>query len=341
MGPPGRHDGPVAYRHGLRVSELVDLRWDQIEFASGDASRAPGEAGHAEHPPSSGTSCAHCGGFNASRSPSHPSCSLRSAAPPLAPPGSLAWSSEQGPRPNFPSRRTRTCSGTPADALANKGHDTRALQAYLGHRNIQHTVRYTNYRQPDSRSSGGLAEPTGFWPAMYFWRLSTATRQQFNFGGSLIGFENIFHFRSVLRNFCRWLTSVLIAYGGDAAKRDAFSSNWLFHSSTAMRMIWISLNFSPSLAEAPSCPNWNQIRNKLLATEMQGWRAEDKLRAAKELEERAAGRLEKIFSCFRGTSVKSRRWEHISRLDDVGRRIDTTPISQMSMRLRIETARTT
>jgi site-specific recombinase XerD len=28
-------------------------------------------------------------------------------------------------------------------ALANKGHDTRTLQAYLGHRNIQHTVRYT------------------------------------------------------------------------------------------------------------------------------------------------------------------------------------------------------
>jgi site-specific recombinase XerD len=28
-------------------------------------------------------------------------------------------------------------------ALANKGHDTRALQSYLGHCNIQHTVRYT------------------------------------------------------------------------------------------------------------------------------------------------------------------------------------------------------
>jgi type 1 fimbriae regulatory protein FimB/type 1 fimbriae regulatory protein FimE len=26
---------------------------------------------------------------------------------------------------------------------AAKGHDTRALQAYLGHKNIQHTVRYT------------------------------------------------------------------------------------------------------------------------------------------------------------------------------------------------------
>jgi site-specific recombinase XerD len=28
-------------------------------------------------------------------------------------------------------------------ALANRGHDTRALQAYLRHKNIQHTVRYT------------------------------------------------------------------------------------------------------------------------------------------------------------------------------------------------------
>ena len=28
-------------------------------------------------------------------------------------------------------------------ALANAGHNTRAPQAYLGHKNIQHTVRYT------------------------------------------------------------------------------------------------------------------------------------------------------------------------------------------------------
>ena len=27
--------------------------------------------------------------------------------------------------------------------LANDGHYTRALQHYLGHKNIQHTVRYT------------------------------------------------------------------------------------------------------------------------------------------------------------------------------------------------------
>jgi len=27
--------------------------------------------------------------------------------------------------------------------LAGDGHDTRAIQDYLGHKNIQHTVRYT------------------------------------------------------------------------------------------------------------------------------------------------------------------------------------------------------
>jgi site-specific recombinase XerD len=28
-------------------------------------------------------------------------------------------------------------------ALANRGHDTRAIQDWLGHKSIQHTVRYT------------------------------------------------------------------------------------------------------------------------------------------------------------------------------------------------------
>ena len=43
--------------------------------------------------------------------------------------------------------------------LANKGHDTRALQAWLGHRNIQHTVPYTEpapdrFRRSEERRVG-------------------------------------------------------------------------------------------------------------------------------------------------------------------------------------------
>jgi Phage integrase family len=42
------------------------------------------------------------------------------------------------------SKCIRTCSGIACGyKLANDGHDTRALQHYLGHKNIQHTVRYT------------------------------------------------------------------------------------------------------------------------------------------------------------------------------------------------------
>jgi site-specific recombinase XerD len=36
--------------------------------------------------------------------------------------------------------------------LANDGHDTRALQAYLGHRNIQNTARYTALAQDRFKS---------------------------------------------------------------------------------------------------------------------------------------------------------------------------------------------
>ena len=41
--------------------------------------------------------------------------------------------------PIFPHMLSHACGY----ALANAGHDTRALQAWLGHKNIQHTVRYT------------------------------------------------------------------------------------------------------------------------------------------------------------------------------------------------------
>jgi integrase len=37
--------------------------------------------------------------------------------------------------------------------FANDGHYTRAIQAYLGHRNIQNTTRYTAWRRSSLRNS--------------------------------------------------------------------------------------------------------------------------------------------------------------------------------------------
>lgn len=41
-------------------------------------------------------------------------------------------------------------------ALANKGTDTRSIQAYLGHKNIQHTVTYTNLSSARFKSFGAI-----------------------------------------------------------------------------------------------------------------------------------------------------------------------------------------
>ena len=85
----------VAYRHGLRASELVDLRCG-LRWSSGRLPYTSAGSSRARLVPirSSGTNCGLYGGFNVSRNPSHPSYSHRSAAPPSALLASPAWSSE-------------------------------------------------------------------------------------------------------------------------------------------------------------------------------------------------------------------------------------------------------
>jgi integrase len=46
-------------------------------------------------------------------------------------------------------------------ALANAGHDTRAIQDWLGHRSIQHTVRYTELTPTWFRGERGAGRKLG------------------------------------------------------------------------------------------------------------------------------------------------------------------------------------
>ena len=41
----------VAYRHGLRASELVDLRWDQVDFGTATLHVRRVKTGHPQHSP--------------------------------------------------------------------------------------------------------------------------------------------------------------------------------------------------------------------------------------------------------------------------------------------------
>jgi hypothetical protein len=47
------------------------------------------------------------------------------------------------------------CGYALAYALANAGHDTRAIQDWLGHRAIQHTARYTELTKSGLKIFGG------------------------------------------------------------------------------------------------------------------------------------------------------------------------------------------
>ena len=135
----------VAFRHGLRAAELVDLRWNQVDFGRNAALHV--------RRVKSGTPSTHPVQGDELRA-------LRQLQREQDPPSSFVFVTERGaPFTVAGFARMMERLGEAADiglkvhphmlrhacgyALANAGHDTRALQAYLGHKNIQHTVRYT------------------------------------------------------------------------------------------------------------------------------------------------------------------------------------------------------
>jgi type 1 fimbriae regulatory protein FimE len=132
----------LAYRHGLRVSELITLRWDQFDLDYGFFHVRRLKRGvPSTHPLTAGE-------IRALRR-------LKNAAPDSA---YVFVSERKGPLTDSSVRKMIAQAGAIAELgfpvhphqlrhgcgfkLANDKQDTRAIQLFLGHRNIQHTVRY-------------------------------------------------------------------------------------------------------------------------------------------------------------------------------------------------------
>lgn len=134
----------IAYRHGLRAVEIADLEWSQVEFGR-DATL-------------------HVRRAKNGKPSAHP---LRGAEVRALrelrrqfPDSGFVFATERG-GPFTPDavnrliKRIGARAGVPFPvhvhmlrhgcgyALANAGHDTRRIQDWLGHRSIQHTVRYS------------------------------------------------------------------------------------------------------------------------------------------------------------------------------------------------------
>jgi integrase len=134
----------VAFRHGLRVGELIDLRWDQVEFESARLHVRRSKNGTPSTHPIVGDELRTLRRLQRAQDPKSPFVFTTERGGPFSVSAfqRLVARAGEAAKLGFPAHphMLRHACGF---ALANQGHDTRALQAYLGHKSIQHTVRYT------------------------------------------------------------------------------------------------------------------------------------------------------------------------------------------------------
>jgi len=146
LGRHGHRDATmilIAFRHGLRVSELVALRWEQVDLKQGLLHVRRRKSGiPSTHP-------LHAAELRALRQLDR----AKDAGP------YVFTSERKSPLTDSAFRKIVARAGVTAGLgmpihphmlrhstgfkLANDGQDTRAIQHYLGHKNIQHTVGYT------------------------------------------------------------------------------------------------------------------------------------------------------------------------------------------------------
>ena len=133
----------LAYRHGFRVSELVALRWDQVDLKAGLLHVARLKNGIASTHPIRGPELRALRELRRAY-PASPYLFVSELGGPMTPATFRKLFARAGERTklSFPIHPHMLRHST-GYKLANEGHDTRAIQQYLGHRNITHTVRYT------------------------------------------------------------------------------------------------------------------------------------------------------------------------------------------------------
>ena len=136
----------IAYRHGLRASELCDLQWSQVDFNAGTLRVRRRKQGSPGTHPLQGDEIRALKRMQRERF-----VFLTERDGPMTPKAFHALFARIGQRAELPfggrfvflTERDGPMTPKAFYLLASKGHDTRSLQAYLGHKNIQNTVRYT------------------------------------------------------------------------------------------------------------------------------------------------------------------------------------------------------
>jgi integrase len=132
----------LAFRHGLRASELVDLRWEQVDLNNATLHVRRVKQGTPATHPLTGNELRALRRLK--RDSKSPFVFISERGTPFTNRGLQAMVERAAQAADLgikvhPHMLRHACGYK----LANDGVDTRTIQAYLGHRSIQHTVRYT------------------------------------------------------------------------------------------------------------------------------------------------------------------------------------------------------
>jgi type 1 fimbriae regulatory protein FimB/type 1 fimbriae regulatory protein FimE len=135
----------IAFRHGLRATELCDLRWEQIDFDSAVLHVRRVKNGTPATHPLTGHELRALRRLQREQQRSSPFVFTSERGTPFSTAGFARMLERAATVAGLDALRVhphmlRHACGY---ALANQGVDTRTLQAYLGHRSIANTVRYT------------------------------------------------------------------------------------------------------------------------------------------------------------------------------------------------------
>ncbi len=134
----------MAYRHGLRASELVSVRWDMLDLEQGTFHVSRRKNGRPAMHLLRGSEIRALRRLKCLQVPSSPYVFTSERVGPLTVAGFQKLVRRVGEQAEFPfpvhPHMLRHACGF---KLAHDGHDTRAIQEWLGHRNIQHTTVYT------------------------------------------------------------------------------------------------------------------------------------------------------------------------------------------------------
>jgi type 1 fimbriae regulatory protein FimB/type 1 fimbriae regulatory protein FimE len=136
----------LAYRHGLRASELVAIRWDDIEFQTSKLHVRRAKGGQTSVHPLGGKELRALRRLQRETPDGHRTVHVfvSERLAPLSVAGYQRMVARAGEAAGFSflihSHMLRHSTGY---KLANDGRDTRTIQEYLGHRSITSTARYT------------------------------------------------------------------------------------------------------------------------------------------------------------------------------------------------------